>query len=236
MSELKKLLAQVNLSLLIQFAMQPESEALLVDGLKESLPYLKKIPMNMIRYASFVIPDRPVNALGDQEITLRKLVDWYFTEKGGLSSSQSASGEKTIKAVKKGSLLTKMDAERQRAHDVMGRATRVVMREYATAQVARKYYEVNRDKHKQMTKDDSVEPDAVQKQHQQLLKEAENLTEKMDRLGWATMLFEGNIHVIENAGIIDISGYKEECRPLFDEVMSSHLKKTVKPSKAPSMG
>lgn len=229
------MLAQVNLSLLIQFAVQPESEALLMPGLQENISHLKNIPLNMIRYASFVIPDRPVNALGDQEISLHKLVDWYFTEKGGLSLSQADGEDKTIRATRKGSLGVKMDAERQRAHDVMGRASRVVMREYTTALVAHKYYGHARDKHKQMTRDDSVDPDTVQKQYQQLLKEAENFTDKLDRLGWATMLFAENAHVIEHAEIIDISGYREECRKIFDEGMSSP-KKMAKPLRAPSAG
>jgi hypothetical protein len=70
-------LAQLQLSTILQLARSPEIKKLMTPAATQNLEKLKDIPESMIKSASFVIPDQPLNTTQHHEITLKKLLDWY---------------------------------------------------------------------------------------------------------------------------------------------------------------
>lgn len=209
---LRKNLAQINFSLLLQFASNPETKGLVAPALREELEKVD-IPKSIIKSASFVIPTQPINALNDQENTLEKLFDWYLSPQGGQAWTKKQSPlPKTLNMADEEE---EGPAETQRAKNGLSFMTKFLIRANKLTERARNRYEKAKQRWQDAINDKTVGTKHVTMAYRQMIDDARNLSTSAEFLALVSLHYQRFLNEVEAAGF-DVSAYRKNTKAILD--------------------
>lgn len=212
---LKKLLSQVNFSLILQFASNPETKELVAPKLKHELEKIN-IPKSMIKSASFVIPDRPISSHGPQELSLKELLEWYSSPEGGQKwlgkPASREGGPPSATANEK----DRSEANRKRVRNSLNYMSKFLDRAGRKAEEARARYDKAVQERKTACSDKTVGSEIVDTAYRNLLEEAACLTYATDFLSLVFLHYNKYLNEVEAAGF-DVTAYRKKSEHAFDE-------------------
>jgi len=209
----KKILSQVNFSLLLQFASNPETKELVAPKLRHELEKIN-IPKSMIKSASFVIPDQPIAALNDQEVTLKKLLDWYLSPQGGQTwLGKLSPHEEAFNAATDGS--KGGQAEKIRAENGLDFMTKFLCRASRLAEEAKDRYEKAIQQWKSIAGNKTLSPDVATNAHREMLEEAYRLSATIDFLALVSLHYQKYLNEVTTAGF-DVSAHRKISDPILE--------------------
>lgn len=209
----RKILAQVNFSLILQFASDPETKEFVVPALREAVEKTK-IPKSMIKSASFVIPDQPITALNNQKVPLKKLFDWYLSPQG----CQTWLGNPPLHEEVFNAPTDDSEGghpEKIRAENGLDFMTKFLCRASKLTEEAKARYKKAIQQWKSVAGNKTLSPDVATNAHKKMLDEAYHLSTTTDFLALVSLHYQKYLNEVTTAGF-DVSAHRKISDPILE--------------------
>lgn len=199
-------LAQLQLSALLQLVKNPETKKLMKPEVKKALEGVTLLPESMIKSASFVIPDQPISALHKQEITVKKLLNWYSSPHGGQAWIEKAFlYEEAVNIMPAGG---KCRQTENRAKNGLEFMTRFLNRAGSLVEKAKNHYETAEQRWREATCNKTVSREVITTAFQEMINEAANYGATTDFFALVSLHYQKYLNEVTTAGF-EISAYKK---------------------------
>lgn len=206
----EKTLAQLLLSTIAQLANNPKMRELMTPAAQRNLESVKNIPKSIIDSGAFVIPDRPITALNDQDLPFKTLLDWYLSpQKSQIWFEQPSLHEQHEEAVN-----TKDDGgehrqtEENRAKIGLAFMTKFLERASKSREEAQDRYNGAKQRWEMTVGDKTLGTSVATKAFQEMAEEATHLTVANDFWALVSLHYQKYLNEVTTAGF-DVSTYRE---------------------------
>lgn len=206
----EKALAQLLLSTIAQLANNPKMRELMTPAAQRNLENVKNIPKSIIDSGAFVIPDRPITALNDQDLPFKTLLDWYLSpQKSQIWFEQPSLHEQHEEAFN-----TKDDGgehrqtEKNRAKFGLAFMTKFLGRASKSKAEAQDRYDRSRQRWEMTVGNKTLGTGVSTKAFQELVEEAAHLSGATDFWALVSLHYQKYLNEVTTAGF-DVSAFSE---------------------------